>query len=894
MQAVLLMSAFISSWTSYASDSITSLISANAECSEEEQTPLIPTCLFDRTRPETAAELIMGDVSVCRCLERGSSLLQELTPLSAPPDPRAKERERRLGNLDAFIGNAGIIQSSKYVPEDSPTDFLVGYSASEARIQSANVRRGSGLSSEGPRISDQLLTLNSIPEENSSWQCVTYHEYNVQREVPYGNDFFLALKNLSTFVAAEWDVRELQRRYSSASQQEKEVIRARLVFLSRNPIFERVFKARSDIGISQEVITQKQNALFEIILSLRQPEGSSCYSVPNACWRQAHENGTFEAYSQNVKGFLEDPQVMDISSAQSSRDYLEALATLTDENFQSTIPTDPEAYFQYLQTASPEIARSCYGEKVEASCYTQFREHCEQVRRIDSRVRQGMSRDISDISALLEEEAFIHARMNPEDNPQFRSFNDTICLQSYTNAQGESSNFFQFQENRCRGEGTPLPECSNRQELLKRFLAEHNSGGTPENQNIRSGFANLIGEASFGFSEVTEAQIEAVNNITETPRQIRERFNGRFPTITPTGEFVAPMPLSTGNPGAQAVSFDVPETVIPSVSSFPGERRSSSYSDGGINSFTQEDFQLSQPSSNGFNQLVKNFSTSTLFHNPSVGNEALRNPLFEESPNLSNSATQPEEQRTPASASGSQAPEKSPLENNRPLKAEVSSASTPSLVAAGEVQNGVAPSRSLAQALGEASVSPRVQKSTPGLFFKYNLDREGNAIQPDLAIVPPISKPVGLIVSRREIDLLRANPNALELSEDKIQEIMSSPESEVELVIETQGGESLTVFAKKDGSGGLSYSLTPTAASASRAPASTENIIRINVNSEVYDNVVRSPDSVLNRDSSLTDEIKKYKGSDVILQMVSPGKNARVYQVRWTVDGSYSFKEKPL
>ena len=866
----------------------------------EEDMEIIPTCLLRRVVASTPQELITNDLKVCTCLNQSNHLFKAYAEIPSTTEQVASEKRRLLDSVAKRNGNLSVLQASSVADTKRDIEISVlAYGGQESRQKTKSITNSD---SEIPisKISRNISTMNQISPENSSWQCVTYQEYSVQREIPSDNEFFLLLKNTQTFKPNEWNVNVLRSGYDAASDEEKNQIRLKLTFLSRNPIFQSIFKAVPAERFPAALISEKQNELFTILRGLKPAGNSNCYTVPNGCWQEIHDSGAFADYANEVGDFLINDSVIDIASAEAAQDYQAELQRIMNDGelLINSIPTDPEGYFRYLQTANSEIASNCAGSTADPSCYTKFQQHCSNIKRIDERVRQGLKRNSKDISSELNEDANIHAKMDVDQNPLFRNFNNSICLQPFSNAAGETLTFFQYRDKHCQG-SNQLAECSDRQKLLSRYLLEHNNGGTIEEQNLRSGFANLVSDADF--LTVSEVQIEAANNISESPAELRARFGNRFPSISERGQLV-PAPVNAiaatnTNPLNNSASL-AGETAGAIDSSTNTSASSSATISGSGNSTTSKaagrnNTSLELPDSSKSDELY-NSVTNTPNLNPVVRENSLFNDVIDQ---IENTEPVIENQSGPAAIRST--------ESRPTVRADVpgkdaallrtnQSAGSGSVAKLSGSNNGSSSAVKSSSNTGASFGSSRRPASTKGLFFKYNLDREGNEIRPDLTIVSSrISSEVKVEVPEKQLERIKSNPNSLVLEESELEEIFANPDREVKLILETEKGENLVVYARKDGSGGVSFGLRPSESQQGRGPASTDNIVRIEATSDMYKNISENPDVFLNQNDILIKEIKKQESEGLVLQLVSPGERARSYKVKELYENIYQFREIP-
>lgn len=858
------------------------------DCKEVES--IIPTCLFSRQRANTSVELITNDVKVCNCLSKSNTIFEKNGPVVQTQISEAqREKKRLLENESRKTANASVIQASNHSKDEREQDIaLLGFGAGEVRGQIKKEKPG--MVAPVPVISSKLTTINDILEENKSWQCVTYQEYGLQRELPNDNDFFQILRG-QEFMPEEWNINTLKDKFESANEEQKKVIKLKMVFLSRNPIFQTIMKAEATEKFPAAKILEKQTELFGILRTLSPSEASTCFQSTNGCFQEVMSNGKYQEYSQKVGHFIAQNDVIDISSAQAAMDYKRELEKITSDGevLVNSVPTDPEGYFNYLQTANREVFNECSGAEVKPDCYTKFKDHCSHIVAIDSRVKSGIKLNIRDISAILREEASVFVNMNPAENADFRAFNDKICLDPYANASGEKLNYFQFKAKHC-GEN-PKPFCNDRKKILDTFLKDYNVGEVVADKNLRDGFQRMIADTTF--QAISEAQVLAANNISESPAELRARFGGNFPDITPKGAivpFVAPQNLARSNSSQSSYESSSESSTEYSNSSSSSKRKESSQASFGDtnstsniarNPYTAPLPDLAVPSLPVPQRNRTDFSNLPAFRNPaSTNTDESENDLVENSdssnrpaPRVS-SKTTASSQNSPSGSSGGGS-----VGGSASVSAN-SSGSSGNSTGEGSLGGGVT-----TVTVGSSNRSER--RAGNGLLFKYGLDEKN---QPEVSLVSATTgSEVQVSVDRNLMARIKSNPNSLEIGQEDLEKIMATPDEEVKLLIQPTGGaEALVVYAKKDSTGGVSFSLSP-----SKAPKAPKDVVRINVQPDLHSNITKDPDIYLNQNAELMQEVMGREGKDkkLFLQVVSPGKRAVTYEVIKKSEYIYKFKK---
>ena len=871
---------FIGLTSAHAQSELSAIRGPSVEEACKESASVIPTCLFSRKPANTPVEMITNDLGVCGCMKKSNFLFEATQQTPTAKDEQEKEKQRLIQNLDSVAGNSSVLQasSSSKSKRDQDVSLLV-YGGQETR---ANLKEKD---KKGPNISTNLSQVNTISSENAEWQCVTYQEYSLQREMPSDNDFF-ALLTQTEFKPDDWNVEKLALNYDSALEKDKNTIRLKMSFLSRNPIFQTIMKAKGTEKIPAAKVLAKQTELYNILRNLAPAANSTCTQVPNKCFQELLSSGKYQQYTDGVSRFLMDFDVIDIASAQAASDYAKELKRITDSGEQSSVgsvPTDPEGYFNYLQTANQQLLRECSGQQVKPECYTKFSGHCSHIEAIDRRVREGIKLQGGEISNILREEESVHATLDPNKNASFKAFNEKICLDPYSNSSGEKLNFFQYQAKYCSG-AQRIPECSDRKKLLTKFLNDYSQGEVEADRNLRTAFGKIIGDRKF--QDISEAQIIAANNISESPAELRARFGGSFPSISPAGKLVPAVPQKSTL--AQTSS----SSIIPDYSDIYSDSSSSPSNTPSRSSRSSfDDSPSSFSNGRSASPIASNLAAPVL---PTIVPKKERSiPKGPQTRRLPASSGSEEEV---SDSSDSSAPERS-----RPApQTEQSSVSNPSSGGGGgggssnpsqsSSGSGISTGGSAAPEITFVDLTKPSRSREPAganFLFKYGLD-ENN--QPEVNLMDPTNRDeVKVTVDPRLLNIIRSNPNAFEMSKNDMDLVMANPDDEVKLVIGSKDGkEEIIVYAKKDATGGVSFALSP-----SKPGAKPKNdVMRISVLPEVHDSIIKNPDVYLNQNPTVVEQLmtKDPKTKKLLLQVVSPGKRALTYEIQKKNEFIYAFK----
>lgn len=816
----------------------------------ESTNELLSTCLSNRSRPLSPEEMLAGDTAVCKCLkskpEVFTNLMGDIPPGNTPDKVKASEGQK--------AGNLIFLQASQYAQSNSQLGTLaLVYGGQEAR-------KSPGGSVVG--ISKNASRLNSILPENESWQCITYQEYSVQREVSLDNNFFRMLGGIESFRPEDWNTNTLLARFNNANADEKASIQARLTFLTRNPIFGAIMGASPSERFSQTLINQKQQELFSIIKLLGMPENSPCFETPGACYQAVHQTGKYNQYSSAVRNFIFNDDVINISSAMNAEKFR---ARTSPEASSTQVPRDIFAYFYHVQMMKPEIAQKCNASSVDSSCFLHFKEHCTNL--------SNLTTTALDLESLLSGTESVHASLSPESNPDFRAFNDKICLQAFANPSGTKMNFFQYQTANC--ENNPIPECSDRKVLLKKFLTEFSSGDALETINLRSGFINFLSdEASFALSE---AQIQIANNTDLTPTELRGLFpNGLLPTISQDGRIVpSATPLSQPQASTVAQTSRIEEApatsdrveapfanntsrlALPESRAIADVRERQRQLQESIESLTENLVRTARSNTlNARRNIIPSQDPVTVARQEMIQEEAPEEPVISNPDRNPASVDQP--------VSGQE------ISNNMNVIQKDSSGGT---------------SQTRVRGLRSETV-PRVANSR--ILESKPTERGGPVSQSDGIRFVGASEEstIEVTMSTNDLSPLRTNANSITLPEETIDQLNEFPDAEIPLLIRSKDGkDSLVLYARKGPEGGVTLSTIK------RVPNDNSEKIRLDASLDLYEKLVVDYDKEFRRNETLLKELDKKKTFPVILQVMSRGRKALRFKVKSLPDHKYSFEK---
>lgn len=825
---------------------------------------IFSSCIANRRQTQNAVELVTQDVRVCECLNNPKE-----NPLFRPDETPIQSSEKTPSVIQRraqTFANSSALQSisTSSSKRDAEVSLMTNGTAEVRQKLKENPR----LPNEAtPTLSKLLTRVNQISEERANRQCVTYMEYSANREVPYDNNFFKFLQQTTSFNQDDWKIESLSARFDlSTNPDEKRLLYSRMTFLSRNPQYASLFRAVPGPNVTAESVQAKKVELFNIIKTLAPPASSTCNSSPNQCWREAQTSGAYGRFSASAGQFLRRNDVTDLVSAQASADYIseiERLSRLNDPN--SEIPLTPNGYSNYLQSSQRDLAFGCAGSSATAECYQRFSEHCQRVQTIHLRAKSAITG--SEAVRELRSEEELHSTLDPENNMSFEAFNDLMCLQNFRNAAGESSNFFAYRDRVCPA-GSTNPECSDRRQILKRFLEEYNVSGVSADENIRLGFASNLSRADF--VSITETQLRAINNITERPAELRARFGGGYPTISPQGTLVpysaTPTPQRT-SVASNTITAPIGSAEIPQVTPVsqatstvePSRRRTEE----SANRFNPDD------DSQGDSQPVRQRTVQRPAPSSFRSTTPFPSEIPSSRPQVPSTVSNSQTVRAPASVSNSET-------TVAPTPGRGGGSVAPS--SGGDSTSSVQPSPTRT-ALTEPVVELPRRRSRPatGAMNSALLDANENVSETPVSDFQRqlVSKPPVQITTRPEvIQALIDDPNSLAEITEVLDVVNRSTDNVVKLSLKSGANETPVIVYAQKINGAIQFAFTPPPPpTAVRQPAALgNNEMNVKLQGDIYITVSANP-ALLSRFQSVVAGAMSLPGDVVRVNIVSEGKD---------------------
>lgn len=832
---------------SYFLVSVFSLSVGQAETSPEpsatnctDLSQLIPTCLENRTTPQTPLEMLETDLAVCKCIQ-SSPLINAVSSESSKSEE--EEIRKTLARIKA-TGDAhrtGLYSDSlTYAKKSRDTEVMaLTLTGSGDRHLEADVIKKLSPNSSTPELSSidsKITDSNIIREEEDDWQCVTYSEYNALRTLPQSSSFYEDLQN-AQFNPEKWNIETLAQRYDTTTGADaKAEIAERILFLQRNPHIKNIFKASPFGDVTASQIQAKQQSVYESIRTLLPAQGSSCLNN-NSCDVEALRNGNYENFRTRFNELLvEDPLIHDISN-QVSREEREAQINEIMADSQGS-NTDLGRYFYYLQNTNENLSRRCSERESNAECFQSFQSHCSSITQISALLKQGYNPKGADVVNRAREQNMSETSLDLRANVTFDRFNDQICHQVFANSAGEALNFFGFRDRFCSGE-SPIPECSSRTALLSKYLREYTEGEGEEVIRNRSLVSELVNSSTF--ISANRQTVATANLLDETPSQLRERFGGSYPRIGSDGQLLPPLPSS----GGREISRGSESSATPARASSSGVVLPPSVSN------TSAAFTSSSPSSSPYSGARARTSATSANQSQAFRPETSSTPSFEPT---SFSPT-----RRPASvvsdSSPSDIPDAAPAENRPEINQPSDPLTTPQVSSRGTL---AAPASSGPSASAESSdsstkapqpggttVSGNSQSANPSVVRRNSalLDiYEGSG---DMQILPLLEMKSYTLPAEAYSRVLN-DPQLLSKIPKVSDAVKNAKGKIVEVTLLSESGQEFKVFGRAESSGIFFYeSLYGATKKAGASPLEGASNFRLQVKRETYDIFRSSPGGIL-------------------------------------------------
>ncbi len=836
---------------------------------------IFPDCISGRVPPTSPAQLLQKDLRVCDCI--GSNPLLQAAQTSLSPNQEILRKNRSLEALELendFMTSLAINGAQFAKTQEESDRMMIANTGSGGKHITLELRKEVDPSTkELGSIDSNVTKLNDIPEASSAQQCVTFNEYNAIRIIPQSSNFYRQLE-ATEFNRSEWDMRELTRRYDSVSDpEEKNSISEKINFLQRNPQIRYIFMAQASGSITPDQVLQRQQLAYSALRLLAPPASSNCLSS-NACRDEAIRDGRHAAFSTQLASlFRADNTLDDMTNSAQLLDLEEQIRSLMNSPLGAG-PDNIDEYFYSLQRTNGDLVTRCSGPSADISCYTDFQEHCSRLRRIEQRIKKNEKLNGADFLSSIQQQDRSELNLDLSENLTFREFNDQICLQVFKNAAGEELSFFGYQEKYCAST-TPLPECSDRRALVRRYLLEYTDGDGEEILSNRASLAGLIQDQNF--VDISSGALEAANRLNETPSQLRERFGGLYPRVGAAGNLLPPLSRS-GSAGSSPASSErsspaagtITQPTVPSSSlsqSSDPFANSGPERTGARPSRTSSSSNSEAGDTSGLRDL-RSLDQSGNIYSPAGRTNPILRPLETDSQNSDSG-------RSPASESSVQ---ESRAEAALPRRSNTAPAfSSPTVQSSGAPRVQAPPSTSGGAVPSRPPVRTREEFSQ--LDFGNRALLEMYKSSEDMQFLPIVDFR-NLNLRGEDIRRYGENVQLLAKNADVVRMVSESEQEIVELTVTGKNGQELTVFAKKEGNKIVIYeSLFGATKHQGRSIASVTPDFRVHVKPTTYKFIRKDPNGIL-LESSIYERILYSEVNDFKIFITSDDNSPLTLRIR--------------
>lgn len=327
---------------------------------------------------------------------------------------------------------------------------------------------------------DKILTEEEIQGES----CLSMQGFLSYNLVPSEKEFWEDISKMSSFNTDDWNYEKLknemyqtQRAIKNAQGMEQEklarsirALRARLVFLNKNPLFKYGFNAKENGSL--------KNELFGIIKSNMSPD-KACLSKDEACRVLYNKSEKRKQFEEKSAAIFKRPEVTELVQKQVDEDNAREIANITNKkNWKDnsvfltqdilTQTVKDKTQFDITKcTRSREFTSEAESVELLNGCVVSFNLYCKMLDESKDKISDNAIPD-------FEKEWINEINPDPKENQLYQKKSDLICngfYQSKSNPQ-EVKNFEQFKSSFCKNKSN-AETCSSKQELFKEFLTQY-------------------------------------------------------------------------------------------------------------------------------------------------------------------------------------------------------------------------------------------------------------------------------------------------------------------------------------------------------------------------------------------------------------------------------------
>jgi hypothetical protein len=476
-------------------------------------------------------EYLQQDIQVCNCL-RNNPLSQGLVN-SPTRDIQAQLVADKDANtfLRTIKGNIDDVKERLQVKKDTLLFQGLFFSPDQTRdekvLRSYNLMRSSGIPADlktdlrqkiyteaksqlsreliadennviekiildGPKPESKIMdvmTGKPVPGES----CMPMHTFLSFNQMPSEKEFWQDISNMNSFKPEDWNyeglkkemydkIRILKRAPGSdvaELQTRVRALRARLVFLNKNPMFKHGLQSKAVIGqkeLGREESLQEE--VFRMIKTHLSPKDSSCLSRDMSCLVGFHKTGEVNALKEAGAKFFKEDKVIAAMKEQMDQDMQLEINKITEKRdwHNKGVSLTQDLLAQNVKDRTNYDITRCTGTDADLTeCTQSFALYC--------RILDSSKDRIDDSIPDFEEEWLNEISPDPAKNRLYQEKSKKFCEGTFRskNDPNDMSDFFHFQRDLCKDSKNEAT-CGDKEKLFKAFLARYPAHVKPEEE----------------------------------------------------------------------------------------------------------------------------------------------------------------------------------------------------------------------------------------------------------------------------------------------------------------------------------------------------------------------------------------------------------------------------
>lgn len=327
---------------------------------------------------------------------------------------------------------------------------------------------------------DKVLTEEEVQGES----CLSMQGFLSYNLVPAEKEFWQDILKMSSFNPDDWNYEKLKNemyqaqrliKNSEGSEQKKyarsiRALRARLVFLNKNPLFKYGFNAKENSSL--------KNELFGIIKSNMNLD-NGCLKKDEICRVKYNKSNERKVFEEKTAEIFKRPEVAELIQKQVDEDNQKEINNITnkknwkDDNVFLTQDILSQAVKDKTQfditkcTRVKEFTSEAESVDILNGCIVSFNIYCKILDESKDKISGNAIPD-------FEKEWINEINPDPKENLLYQKKSDLICSGFYQSKSNpdEVKNFDQFKSSFCKISKN-AKTCSSKQDLFREFLTQY-------------------------------------------------------------------------------------------------------------------------------------------------------------------------------------------------------------------------------------------------------------------------------------------------------------------------------------------------------------------------------------------------------------------------------------